>query len=129
MSKATNALVPVAAVLLVATVGLGSQSTSAAAKGPPTLNVKPSCEAVGTRAAMEQIQGSHVRDVASCMRSENDARDQLAKEWAQFPRGDQQRCTSVTKTGGIPSYVELLGCLERHRDVRSYRATGRYSRP
>jgi hypothetical protein len=43
---------------------------------------------------MEQIQGSHVRNVASCMRSENEARDQLAKEWAQFSRGDQQRCTS-----------------------------------
>jgi hypothetical protein len=129
MSKATNAVVPIAVVLLVATVGLGFPATSAAAKRMPTLNVRPSCEAVAARAAMEQIQGSNVRDVASCMRSENDARDQLAKEWAQFPRGDQQRCTSVTKTGGIPSYVELLGCLERHRDVRSYRATGRYARP
>jgi hypothetical protein len=129
MSKATKVLVPVAAVLLVATVGLEPQAVSAAAKGPPTLNVRPSCEAAAARTAMEQIQGSHVRDVASCMRSENDARGQLAKEWAQFPRGDQQRCMSVTKTGGIPSYVELLGCLERHRDVRSYRATGRYSKP
>jgi len=129
MSKATNALVPVVAVLLVATVGLRSQATSAAAKGPPTLNVKPSCEAAAARTAMEQIQGSHVRDVAGCMRSENEARDKLAKEWAQFSRGDQQRCTSVTKTGGIPSYVELLGCLERHRDVKSYKATGRYSKP
>jgi hypothetical protein len=127
MSKATKKLVPVAAVLMVATVGLDSQAVSAA--GPPTLNVKPSCEAVAARTAMEQIQGSHVRDLASCMRSENDARQQLAKEWARSPRGDQQRCMSVTKTGGFPSYVELLGCLERHRDVRSYRATGRYARP
>jgi hypothetical protein len=129
VSKATKALVPVAKVLLVATAALGSQATSAAGKGPPTLTVKPSCEAVAARTAMEQIPGSNVRDVASCMRSENEARDQLAKEWNQFPRGDQQRCTSVTKTGGIPSYVELLGCLERQRDVKSYRATGRYSRP
>lgn len=129
MSTATKALVPVGAVLLVAMVVLGFQATSAAAKGPPTLNVKPSCEAAAARTAVEQIQGSNVRDVASCMRSENEARDQLAKEWAKFSRGDQQRCTSVTKTGGIPSYVELLGCLERHRDVKSYRATGRYSKP
>jgi hypothetical protein len=127
MSKATK--VRIAAVLLVATMVLGSQATPAASKGPPTLNVKPSCEAVAARTAMEQIQGPHVRDVASCMRSENEARDQLAKEWAQFSRGDQQGCTSVTKTGGIPSYVELLGCLERRRDVKSYRATGRYARP
>jgi hypothetical protein len=36
-------------VLLVAMVGLGSQATSAAVKGPPTLNVKPSCEAAAAR--------------------------------------------------------------------------------
>jgi hypothetical protein len=129
MSKATKALVPVAAVLLVAAVGLGCQATSAATKGPPTLNVKPSCEAAVAHSAMQQIQGSNVRDLAGCMRSENEARDQLAKEWAQFSRDDQQRCTSVTKTGGDPSYVELLGCLERHRDLKSHKATGRYSRP
>jgi hypothetical protein len=128
MSTATKTLVPVAAVLLVATVGLGSQAPSAAAKGPPALNVKPSCEAAAAPTAMEQIQGSNARDVANCMRSENEARDQLAKEWAQFPRGDQQRCTSVTKTGGIPSYVELLGCLERHRDVKEIRARQRRDR-
>jgi hypothetical protein len=124
MAKATNAPVTVAAMLLVATVGLGFQATSAAAKGPPTLNVKPSCEAAAGHAAMEQIYGSNVRTVAGCMRSENEARDQLAKEWAQFSRDDQHRCTSVTKTGGDPSYVELLGCLERHRDVKR-----RYSKP
>lgn len=125
MSKATKALAPVATVLLVATVGLGLQATSAAAKGPPTLNVKPSCEAAAAHAAMEQIEGLHVRTVAGCMRSENEARDQIAKEWAQFSRDDQQRCTSVTKTGGHPSYVELLGCLERHRDVKEIRARHR----
>jgi hypothetical protein len=127
MSKATKARERVAVALLIATVGLGSQATSAAAKGPPTLNVKPSCEAAAAHAA--EIHGSHVRTVEGCMRSEHEARDQLAKEWPQHSRDDQQRCTSVTKTGGIPSYVELLGCLERHRDVKSYRATGRYSRP
>jgi hypothetical protein len=54
------------------------------------------------------------------MRDENEACDQLAKEWAQFSPGDQQRCTSITKTGGIPSYVELLVCLEMIRDARDY---------
>ena len=134
MSKATKALVLVAAVLLVA-AGIGSQAASAAVNGthltsrkntlggrggggPPTLNVKPSCEAAADRTAMEQVAGSNVRDVASCMRDEDEARDQLAKEWAQFSRRDQQNCTSITTTGGIPSYVELLVCLEMIRDAK-----------
>jgi hypothetical protein len=130
MSKATTALLPVA--LLVATVGLGSQAASAAVNdthltstlggrgggGPPTLNVKPSCEAAADRTAMDQVPGANVRDTASCMRDENDARDQLAKEWAQFSPRDQQNCTSITTTGGIPSYVELLVCLEMVRDAK-----------
>jgi hypothetical protein len=74
MSKATKALVLVAADLLVATVGFGSQAASAAANGPPSLNVKSSCEAAADRTAMEQTSGANVRDVASCMRDENEAR-------------------------------------------------------
>jgi hypothetical protein len=106
-----------AMMTLFATIGLGL--AFAAADGPPSLNVKPSCEAAADRTAMEQTPGSNARDVASCMRDENEARDQLAKEWAQFSRGDQQSCTSITNTGGIPSYVELLVCLEMNREAKS----------
>jgi hypothetical protein len=141
MSKATKALVLVAAVLQVATVVIGPRTAWAAVNGshltsrkntlgarggggPPNLNVKPSCEAAADRTAMEQMPGTNVRDVASCMRDENEARAQLAKEWAQFSRGDQQNCTSITTTGGIPSYVELLVCLEMYRDAKDYREAG-----
>jgi hypothetical protein len=70
MSKATDALVPVATVLPVATVGLGSQAASAAVNdsGPPSLNVKPSREDTADRTAMKQVPGSNVRDVASSRR-------------------------------------------------------------
>jgi hypothetical protein len=113
----------VVAVLLVGTVALGSIAAWAAVDVPPSLNVKPSCEAAVDRTAMDQVPGSNVRDTASCMRDENDARDQLAREWAQFSPGDQQNCTSITKTGGIPSYVELLVCLEMIRDAKGYNGT------
>lgn len=120
----------IATMVLVATIVIGPQAASAAAKangskpnGVPNLNVKPSCEAAADRTSMEQVPGgSNVRDVASCMRDENEARDQLAKEWAQFSPGDQQNCTSITKTGGIPSYVELIVCLEMIRDAKNYNA-------
>jgi hypothetical protein len=111
--------------LLAAVLALfiSATSVSAAVDGPPSLDVKPSCEAAADRTAIEKVFGSNVRDTASCMRDENEARDQLDKEWAQFSPADQQNCTSITTTGGIPSYVELLVCLEMIRDAKDYNGT------
>lgn len=103
----------------IATMALGSQVTLAAVEGVPNLNVEPSCRAAADSAAMGTIGGGNVRDLASCMRDENEARDQLAKEWSQFLPGERERCTSETKTGGSPSYVELLVCLEMIRDAKN----------
>jgi hypothetical protein len=103
----------------IATMVLGSQVTLAAAEAVPNLNVEPSCRAAADSAAMGTIAGANVRDLASCMRDENEARDQLAKEWSQFLPGERERCTSETKTGGSPSYVELLVCLEMIRDAKN----------
>jgi hypothetical protein len=103
----------------IATVVLGSLVTLAAAESVPSLNVEPSCRAAADSAAMGSVAGGNVRDLASCMRDENEARDQLAKEWSQFPPNERERCTSETKTGGSPSYVELLVCLEMIRDAKN----------
>lgn len=103
----------------IATMALGSLVTLAAAEGVPNLNVEPSCRAAADSAAMGTIAGGNVRDLASCMRDENEAREQLAKEWSQFLPGERERCTSETKTGGSPSYVELLVCLEMIRDAKN----------
>jgi hypothetical protein len=103
----------------IATLVLGSLVTSAAAEGVPNLNVEPSCRAAADSAAMGTIAGGNVRDLASCMRDENEAREQLDKEWSQFLPSERDRCTSETKTGGSPSYVELLVCLEMIRDAKN----------
>jgi hypothetical protein len=103
----------------IATVVLGSLVTVAAAEGVPNLNVEPSCRAAADSAAMGTVAGGNVRDLASCMRDETEARDQLAKEWSEFLPSERDRCTSETKTGGSPSYVELLVCLEMIRDVKN----------
>jgi hypothetical protein len=103
----------------IATLVLGSLVTLAAAEGVPNLNVEPSCRAAADSAAMGTIAGGNVRDLASCMRDENEAREQLDKEWSQFLPSERDRCTSETKTGGSPSYVELLVCLEMIRDAKN----------
>jgi hypothetical protein len=104
----------------IATVMLGSSLvTLAAADSVPNLNVEPSCRAAADAAAMGTLGAGNVRDLASCMRDETEARDQLAKEWTQFLPAERDRCTSETKTGGTPSYVELLVCLEMIRDAKN----------
>jgi hypothetical protein len=66
------------AVLVVGSVWL-------AADGVPTFNVEPFCREVAKRAAP-------VGDVNVCLRQEREARDQLVKEWAQFPAADRAFC-------------------------------------
>jgi hypothetical protein len=66
------------AVLVVGSVWL-------AADGVPTFNVEPFCRELAKRAAP-------VGDVNVCLRQEREARDQLVKEWAQFPAADRAFC-------------------------------------
>jgi hypothetical protein len=79
----------------------------------PTLNVTPSC-----RASADGILGVK-EDIETCVRSENEARDQAAKQWNEFPPADRASCTRLTTMGGTGgTYTELLTCLEMKRDAR-----------
>ena len=53
-----------------------------------------------------------------CLRSEHEARDQLARQWGEFAPADKTRCVGKTHMGGPPSYIEVLTCLELARDAR-----------
>ena len=46
-----------------------------------------------------------------CMKDENDARAELARKWAHFKPGDRRDCVAQG-AAPVPSYVELLTCLE-----------------
>jgi hypothetical protein len=53
-----------------------------------------------------------------CLDDERAARDDLMKEWGQFPAQDKAMCTDQSKNYH-PSYVELLPCLEIARDAKT----------
>ena len=72
----------------------------------PVLNIRPSCHAATTAAA------SVKRGEGNCMRDENTARAKLKQEWGQFTPQQKSRCVRLATLGGLPSYVELLTCLE-----------------
>jgi hypothetical protein len=46
------------------------------------------------------------------------SRATLEKEWSQFTPLDQADCTRLMTSGGSPSYVELLTCLEMAKQVK-----------
>jgi hypothetical protein len=85
----------------------------AAADQVPTFDINPTCSGA-TPTAGAGGKGTNV-----CERSELGARDQLAQQWAQFQPADRNRCVALTTMTRMPSYVQVLTCLEMARDSRA----------
>jgi hypothetical protein len=98
---------------MLSALTLAAFVSSAAAQGVPQFDATPGCRAgANSGVAMR-------KDVDSCVKSESDARAQIVRQWNGFPAGDRTACTSQTRAGGPPSYIELLTCLEMARDARA----------
>ena len=79
----------------------------------PALDVESSCRTaakMGDRLSLDATLGQ-------CLADEKSARDELEKQWTQFPVTLRERCVTTTETGGDPSYVEVLVCLQMGRDA------------
>jgi hypothetical protein len=55
------------------------------------------------------------------MNDERSAREQLLRDWTTFAVADRARCTTESSADGLPSYVELLVCLQMSRDASRLR--------
>jgi len=79
---------------------------SAQPDGPPRLEVARSCKEA-------QAYTGDDKNLAyrGCMKDENEARAELARKWAHFNPGDRKDCVAQG-AAPVPSYVELLTCLE-----------------
>ena len=88
-----------------------------ASNAVPAFDAKETCQATEVAAVFPG------RNLDTCINSEEATRDQLKKSWSEFPAADKAECVSASKIGGLPSYVELLTCLEMARDVERMRAT------
>ena len=53
-----------------------------------------------------------------CMSDEQNARQQLQRQWSEFAKSDRASCTADTTNDDTPSYVELLTCLQEAQEVR-----------
>src|SRR5262249_21239060 len=82
----------------------------------PTLDVNPVCHGIALQGELEA--GLQRTNFEQCVKSEQDTREQLKKEWSTFTTADKTDCVNLAKTGGEPSYTELITCMEMARDVR-----------
>jgi hypothetical protein len=71
----------------------------------PNFNLEPICREVAGRAYAPDY-----REI--CLRREHEARDQLRQKWTTFPASVRSYCTELASLGRVPSYVELLTCLD-----------------
>ena len=81
----------------------------------PRYNVEPSCRAAAQRA-------SDASYAAVCLRKEQEARQQIERQWREFNASDKSQCIPRSRVFERGTYTELLTCLEMARDLRQLRA-------
>jgi hypothetical protein len=106
-------------------LALGATLPHAIADKVPDLDVETGCRTaakMGDKLSLDTTLGQ-------CLADEKRARGVLEKQWTQFSPALRQRYVATTETGGIPSYVEVLVCLQVGQDAarmdKSSRATTR----
>ena len=72
----------------------------------PQLKYEQSCRAATQAAAMPN------RNENACLQDEKAAKQKLSEEWKEFTPAQKAHCVQLSNTGGFPSYVELLTCVE-----------------
>jgi hypothetical protein len=101
--------------IAAASLLFGPQCTAAFADNPPKLDVTITCNA----AAQFALEGG--RDKENCLDDERTAKSTIGQGWSKYNANNKIQCVGTVKTGGPPSYVELLSCLEIMRDAKEYR--------
>jgi hypothetical protein len=97
---------------LLATLMIASP---AAAEPLPQFDLQANCRSSGA------LWGGPRQVTESCLRSEEQARKLLSDSWNAIMADDRTSCSRLVRTGGQPSYVELLSCVEMARDARAFR--------
>jgi hypothetical protein len=97
-------------IAAAASLALALSAPALAEPQVPRLDVTPTCRPID-KSDMVQM------DESRCRQIENDARDQLVRQWSDFPAADRMLCTQTATMGGTASYVQLITCLEMKRDV------------
>jgi hypothetical protein len=113
-------------IALSAAVILGAASAAVAKdSGPPNIDIQKTCRE--TSSAMISLTGNEKQDVDTCISDEQAAREQVTKNWANYPALAKSACIKPQEY--LPGYVEWLSCLEMTRDVIKLRQDRAASAP
>jgi hypothetical protein len=110
---------PVQTTILAAAI---LAATAAHAADVPALDVSGTCKPIAG-------DKTFAIDTNRCLKTEREAREQLAREWTAFPPADRSLCTQTATMGGMASYVALITCLEMKRDAARLQDRGMTVRP
>jgi len=99
-------------VLLLASVLL------AHAQDVPVLDIEPVCRGIAQQAATAGERAGRTWAWLSASRANKRCGEQLVKEWSTFAPADKANCVGEEKSGPLPSYTDLVTCLEMARDAR-----------
>jgi hypothetical protein len=91
----------------------------------PTINIKDTCR-IAASVTVSLTSGTSQNDEEICVKSEEDARQQLIKDWSTYDAADRKDC--VQPDVYLPSYIEWLTCFEMDRVVRQLKQTGQAGR-
>jgi hypothetical protein len=92
--------------IVIAMVGTIASCACASAAAMPVFNYERTCKETPT------VGMDADRTIRSCMASEESARESLARIWDRAKPSSQKDCRTLTEMGGVPSYVELITCIE-----------------
>jgi len=105
-------LLGVAAVILLAA------SVAAHADDVPQLNVDPVCHGIAQQAGTPGEKGGPDLAFSQCINNEQAMRQKLTGEWSTFIPAEKTNCVNEETSVSLPSYTDLITCLEMARDAR-----------
>ena len=112
LSKAITAMAAAAIVFSAASTSVAKDG------GPPTIDIQRTCRE-NVNALSTVLGGQIGQDMDVCLMDEQGARDQIVKDWANYPAIAKARCVQPKEY--LPGYVEWQACLELTRDMLKLR--------
>jgi hypothetical protein len=102
-------------------IGLWASAAGAATNVPaiPNFNVRATCNELQKVPEALSVDSGQADAIRHCFEHEQQARDQLSREWGNFNTSDRQLCVGESQSGSVaPAYSELESCLRMTRDSR-----------
>lgn len=84
----------------------------------PALNIEPTCHGIAQQAAAPSEKGGPDLAYSQCVQSEKAMKARLIAEWSTFIPADKTNCVQEATMAALPSYTDLVTCLEMARDAR-----------